>query len=326
MKRPFFTIIVVSYNAGDDLIKTLESIKMQTFKDVAIIIKDGGSTDGSLERAAKCLGIDKEPLDNGKNDNSLKNTVEGRRRISAGKINTNGSYDIRYRDGRIRIIRSKDHGIYDAMNMAVDAMRNEKGRSVSDTAPGYVYFLNCGDVFSSNQVLKKVHEKIQLDAKNSGTIVPTIYYGDIYEMKTSQRVSSNPKIDDFACYRNVPSHQACFYDERLVLRYAFDTVWKVRADYEHFLRCFYVEKAETKYMNLLIADYEGGGFSETRENRKVSETERQQIIHLYLTKKQIQRFDTIRALTLAPLRTKIAENPKTAGVYNKIKSLIYRHR
>ncbi|WP_408070020.1 glycosyltransferase [Butyrivibrio sp. JL13D10] len=316
MKRPFFTIIVVSYNAGEDLINTLESIKMQTFKDIAIIIKDGGSTDGSLEKAVKCLGIEQ----------SENEQTEGRRRLSAGKMSSGGSFDIRYMDGRIRVIRSRDHGIYDAMNMAVDAMRSEESRHVSDTAPGYVYFLNCGDVFSDNQVLKKVHDKIFLDSKNSGTIVPTIYYGDIYEMKTGQRVASNPKINDFACYRNVPSHQACFYDERLVLRYPFDTVWKVRADYEHFLRCFYVEKAETKYLNMQIADYEGGGFSETKENRKISETERQQIIHLYLSKDKIKRFDMIRILSLAPLRTKIAENPKTAGLYNEIKRLIYKHR
>lgn len=289
MKRTFFTIIVVSYNAGEELLETLKSIKMQTFKDVSIVIKDGGSTDGSLERAREFLKEDEKAE-------------------------------------KATIIKCKDHGIYDAMNMAIAAIKEDTGRRTRNTEPGYIYFLNCGDHFSNEHVLQKVYSRIKLDERNSGTIVPTIYYGDIYEMKTSQRVSSVPKINDFACYRNVPSHQACFYDERLMFRYAFDTVWKVRADYEHFLRCFYVEKAETKYMNLLIADYEGGGFSETRENRKVSETERQQIIHLYLPKRQIQRFDRIRALTLAPLRTRIAENPKTAKVYNKIKSFIYKHK
>lgn len=287
MKKSFFTIIVVSYNAGEDLLKTLKSIKMQTFKDVSIVIKDGGSTDGSYEKAREFLSDDEKC-------------------------------------GRALFIKGKDHGIYDAMNIAVSAVKEEAGNKAKDTEPGFIYFLNCGDIFSNSKVLQKVHSKIKLDEKNSGTIVPSIYYGDIYEMKTSQRVSSVPKINDFACYRNVPSHQACFYDERLMYRYAFDTVWKVRADYEHFLRCIYVEKALAIYMNLLIADYEGGGFSETRENRKVSETERQQIIHLYLSKKQIQKFDLIRKLTLAPLRTKIAENPKTAGAYNKVKSLVYK--
>lgn len=294
MNKAFFTIIVVSYNPGEDLDKTIDSIRRQTFKNYRILIKDGGSTDGSLERVAALYGID-----------------------STGKS----------ADGKCTIIRGKDYGIYDAMNIAVGELKKENDNENAVLGrPGFVYFLNCGDVFSGNQVLQKVYDKITENEGIHGTTLPTIYYGDIYEMQTMQRVSSVPKINDFACYRNVPSHQACFYDERLMYRYAFDTVWKVRADYEHFLRCFYVEKAQTVYMELLIADYEGGGFSETRENRKISETERQQIIHLYLSKSKIQKYDFIRAATLASFRTKLAQNPKTAGAYNKLKSFIYSKR
>ena len=50
MKKPFFTIIVVSYNAGDKLLKTVESVNRQTFTDYRILVKDGMSTDGSLEK------------------------------------------------------------------------------------------------------------------------------------------------------------------------------------------------------------------------------------------------------------------------------------
>lgn len=293
MKRPYFTIIVVAYNPGEDLDKTIDSIRKQSFKNYRIIIKDGGSTDGSLERAAALFGI------------------EGTGASS---------------DGRCHIIKGKDHGIYDAMNIAINALKKLDEQEENISRPGFVYFLNCGDVFSGPDVLQKVYECITRNERVKGTTLPYIYYGDIFEMQTMQRVSSVPKIDDFACYRNVPSHQACFYDERLMLRYPFDTVWKVRADYEHFLRCFYVEKAQTEYMKLLIADYEGGGFSETCENRKISENERQQIIHLYLSRKKIQKYDLIRLLTLASLRTKIAQNPKTAGIYNKLKSFVYNKR
>ena len=294
MGRPFFTIIVVSYNAGTDMDTTLDSICKQTYGDYRILIKDGGSTDGSIQRAEKRL-----------------------------RIETNGISA----DGRHRILKGKDMGIYYAMNIAVDHLKSIDGEETEvGEAPGFIYFLNCGDTFTDERVLERMHDAIAEHMKYHGTTLPAIYYGDIFEMKTNQRVSSVPKIDDFACYRNVPSHQACFYDARLMYRYPFDTVWKVRADYEHFLRCVYVEKAETIYTGLVIADYEGGGFSETKENRKVSETERQQIIHLYLTRSQIQKFDFIRIVTLAPLRTKIAENPKTAGVYNKLKSLIYSKR
>lgn len=48
-KAPFFTIIVVSLNPGEGLGRTLESIRGQTFSACEILIKDGGSTDGSLD-------------------------------------------------------------------------------------------------------------------------------------------------------------------------------------------------------------------------------------------------------------------------------------
>ena len=134
-------------------------------------------------------------------------------------------------------------------------------------------------------------------------------------------MASNPKIDDHACYRNVPSHQACFYDERLIYSNPFDLKYKVRADYEQFLRCFYKEKAETVYMPVVIANYEGGGYSD--QNRKISEQERREIIKMYLPESQIRKFDLLRAVTLAPLRTAISSNKFTAGAYNSLKSAIY---
>lgn len=45
-----FSIIVVSLNAGEELHKTVESILMQTYKDFEILVKDGMSEDGSVEK------------------------------------------------------------------------------------------------------------------------------------------------------------------------------------------------------------------------------------------------------------------------------------
>jgi len=119
----------------------------------------------------------------------------------------------------------------------------------------------------------------------------------------------------------VPSHQACFYDERLIYKNPFDLKYKVRADYEQFLRCFYREKAVTCYMPLVIANYEGGGFSD--QNKKVSEQERKEIIKMYLPASKVRKYDFIRVITLANLRAVIASNKITAGLYNSIKSAMY---
>ena len=54
-KRPFFTIITVCYNAGSRLQKTINSVQKQSFQDWEMIIKDGKSNDGSIE---KLLNVD----------------------------------------------------------------------------------------------------------------------------------------------------------------------------------------------------------------------------------------------------------------------------
>ena len=45
-----FSIITVCLNAGNDLSETVASVLSQTETDYELLIKDGGSTDGSLEK------------------------------------------------------------------------------------------------------------------------------------------------------------------------------------------------------------------------------------------------------------------------------------
>ncbi len=77
-------------------------------------------------------------------------------------------------------------------------------------------------------------------------------------------------------------------------------------------------------MDLVVADYEGGGFSETRENVKISAGEHKEITVRYLGTKKAWRYRMALLLTLAPLRTKIAQNQKTAAIYNNAKAALYR--
>ena len=46
---PFFTVITASYNPGDALLTTVRAVLEQSFSDYEMIIKDGGSSDSSLE-------------------------------------------------------------------------------------------------------------------------------------------------------------------------------------------------------------------------------------------------------------------------------------
>ncbi len=304
MKKTFFTIIIVSYNPGEKLFETLRSVERQTFTDYRILVKDGMSTDGSIDKL-------KEAYD----------------------IAIAGSDE----DKSITLLESCDNGIYHGMNIALSYLEGRimEKRAARDEAsnpqevkllkagenPSYIFFLNCGDRFYDENVLKNVHDAICKKIDREGTTLPAIFYGDIFERQTSSKVASNPHINDYACYRNVPSHQACFYDERLVYKNPFDLKYKVRADYEQFLRCYYREKAETHYIPIVISSYEGGGYSD--QNKKLSEEERREIIKHYLTGAQIRKYDFLRVVTLSKLRTILATNKITSGLYNDIKTAIY---
>lgn len=291
-----FSIIVVCLNAGEKLRETIDSILDQTWQDYEIIIKDGGSTDevtrklldGYREKTSKSGGDGVEPA------------------------------------ARLRLYSSKDTGIYDAMNQAVRYVCGD-----------YVLFLNCGDSFYDERVLEQTAEKIRehnggtgcCAADNGNVLISetphSIFYGNIYERQTGTQVQSNPVIDDFACYRNVPCHQACFYEAVLLRKKAFDTAYAVRADYEHFLWCYYRAHVRTVYMPITVALYEGGGFSETKENERRSRCEHREIANRYMPAAKVRRYRLIMALTLAPLRTWIARNPVTAGLYQRLKKALY---
>lgn len=209
---------------------------------------------------------------------------------------------------QVHLFSQKDSGIYDAMNQALSYAEGK-----------YVQFLNCGDLFYANDVLEKTAACIKAKTE---LLQPAIFYGDQYNRMQNSVVTSSPQITDFTCYRNVPCHQVCFYDRRLFLKRAYLPVYTVRADYEHFLYCIYEEKAQAVSMPVVVCVYEGGGYSETKENKKRSARQHKEITKKYLGKKAFL-YRMILFFTLSGVRGKLAENPKFSKWYNAVKSKIY---
>lgn len=285
MAHTFFSIVIVSLNPGQKLMKTLQSVLRQEYGNFEVILKDGGSTDGSLKEEA---------------DGSLSVAWPGQS-VS---------------DSRVHIFRSPDKGIYDGMNQALVHINGD-----------YVLFLNCGDSLYDSRVLSRTAALIEKAEEERDTRLrarPFLFYGDQYNEKQRSRVCSAPKLNDFACYRNVPCHQVCFYDASLFWERGYDTDFRVRGDYEHFFYCIYERGAEAVHLPVLVSSYEGGGFSETRENRKRSELEHRVITRYYLGRRKSACYAAVMLATLAPVRTKIAENPSLAKGYNAVKAAIYR--
>ncbi len=270
MQQRYFSIIVVSLNPGEKLIKTVESVLTQTLKDYEIIVKDGFSTDDSVQELKQSEWFD---------------------------------------ETKIRIIQSEDSGIYDGMNQAL-----------SEANGRYFYFLNCGDYLKDENVLENVKNEIE---QYPGKKNKCIFYGNQYNSMLNCVVTSAPQMNDFACYRNVPCHQVCFYDRSLFLNRAYEPKYRVRADYEHFLYCIYKEHANAIPVPVVVCSYEGGGYSESNESIKRSKKEHKEITKIYLGKKAVC-YRLIMFLSGAQLRTALANSKKFSATYNKMKTLIYR--
>lgn len=213
----------------------------------------------------------------------------------------------------IKIVSQPDKSIYDGMNQAVAIMQDEVG----DQKGVYCMFLNCGDEFHDEHVLSQVVPYLKEYDR------PHIMYGDQFNLIQQSKVSSAPAINEFSLFRNVPCHQVCFYSTELFKKRAYEIKYTVRADYDHFLYSCYEENAICEHMDVVICNYEGGGYSETPENRKKSALQHREITDKYMGK-QAAKYRLIMALTLAPLRTKMAESPTWSKAYNGLKSAIYK--
>lgn len=78
-----------------------------------------------------------------------------------------------------------------------------------------------------------------------------------------------------------------------------------------------------QYLGLTVSSYEGGGYSETKENLKHSATEHKEITTKYMKPVELFRYRTVMALTLAPLRTAMAESRHFSAIYQGLASKVY---
>ena len=222
-------------------------------------------------------------------------------------LSTDGSTSKIAKDNKITLYGKVDTGIYDAMNQAIEISKGD-----------CLIFLNCGDFFYNTDTLKNINHIIENNPTKG------IYYGDMYHESKGSRETMPKEINAFTCYRHMPCHQAIIYDRNMFSERKYDINYKIRADYEHFLWAFFVKKINPYYLDMPIAKYEGDGFSEKKENIKLDQEEHRKITEQYIPKTQLIKYKSIMLLTLAPLRSKIANSKKTAKMYDGIRSKIYK--
>jgi glycosyltransferase involved in cell wall biosynthesis len=169
--------------------------------DVEHLIVDGGSTDATLE-VAKALA-DKRP-------------------------------------GRVKVLRGRDRGIFDAMNKGIAAARG-----------GYIYFLGAGDLLLQGALAQV---RASLPAHQHALVYgDSICYGKRFGGPFDWR-----KL----CDMNI-CHQSIFYGRKIFERCGgYSLRYRYYADWDLNLRCFSRDDIVKRYIPVLVAEYEGGGASD----------------------------------------------------------------
>lgn len=144
-------------------------------------------------------------------------------------------------------LSEKDHGIYNAMNKGIQ-------RAIGE----YCLFLNSGDSFYDEFVLKNVFSQI---SGNEG-----IVYGNSYKIKPHYRrvIKYKPKLTLYDFYKTVPAlhHQASFIKRELFSKYGlYDEKIQIIADWEFFFRVIILNEVETKYIDIIVSTFDGTGLS-----------------------------------------------------------------
>ncbi|MEI8233734.1 MAG: glycosyltransferase family 2 protein [Verrucomicrobiota bacterium] len=138
-------------------------------------------------------------------------------------------------------ISEPDRGVYDAMN-----------KGIARASGRYLYFLGAGDCLREH-VLAKVAAR--LPEQRIGFV-----YGNVF-MHDRNLVWDGPWTP--AKFRTrTPCHQAIFYDRRIFARHGlYEPRYRSMADYAQNIRCFGDRRIEKIYLDEIIADFEGAGFS-----------------------------------------------------------------
>lgn len=175
----------------------------------------------------------------------------------------------RYTDDiRVRYISEPDNGIYDAMNKGIRLATGD-----------YLEFLNAGDVFVNNDVIKSVVQKIEDNPAD-------VMYGNIiyeYPDKTTSVRVYGQFCSSLFYYLlgDCINHQAIFAKRECFKEHIFNTKYRICADREWMIR---VKKDGKKFKatNLLICKYLLDENSVSVKNKALYDNETVQCIKKHL--------------------------------------------
>lgn len=153
-------------------------------------------------------------------------------------------------NGRMRYVSEPDKGIYDAMNKGIRMATGD-----------VIGILNSDDFYTSNDVLERLANDLQRADVDA-------VYGDIHYVKDGELdkciryYSSKPFQRSWMRLGFMPAHPSFYCRKNIYEKYgAFDTTYRIAADFENLLRFIFVHRIRIKYIPMDFVTMRTGGAS-----------------------------------------------------------------
>jgi glycosyltransferase involved in cell wall biosynthesis len=151
---------------------------------------------------------------------------------------------IRREASDVDVISERDAGIYDAIN-----------KGIARSSGRFLYIIGAGDVLRPG-ILASIAEYLAAAPPNS------IVYGKVYWVGFDRLY--DPRFSKLDLTVRCVCHQAMFIDRSLFAMLGmYDLRYPISSDWHFNIRCFIDPRVQTQSIDAIIADYEGGGISDT---------------------------------------------------------------
>ena len=162
---------------------------------------------------------------------------------------TDGTLEIikKYEKSIDYVVSEEDKGIYDAMNKGIIA-----------STGSWLSFMNAGDTFINEHILKKVKFE-NFDDK-------VLLYGKkVYNKKVIEPLA----IEKLKVGEIHANHQSMFFNKKLLGdELIYNLEYKIYGDYELVNKIYLHYPKLITYIDIIIADFEGGGVSSVPSAQK----------------------------------------------------------
>lgn len=156
-----------------------------------------------------------------------------------------------FRNSINTFISEPDNGIYHAMNKAVSKSTGE-----------WIIFMNAGDVFVDNTILKQVSDSLQKEVD--------VLYGDILVLKEGKHEVKEAPIEITHFHRMPFCHQAVFTRTALLKSFPFDEKYKLSADFKLYKQLKH-EHVVFSRIPIPITIYDRTGISNSQRTKGLAE-------------------------------------------------------